>query len=96
MKYVQIFSSKMAPTLKRNEMVVYPVHVVLLNCSLRFRRRLIESDFTQKVFLPVQCAEEEIVEDLVKGDTTYETYSCSNEKTLLPSDAVRLTSSQKS
>lgn len=50
---VQIYSDKTATTLKANALIAYPIHAVLLNCSLRHRRYLIDNGYTLVVFLPV-------------------------------------------
>lgn len=46
-------------------------------------------------FLPVQCAENQSVEELVRKDTTYAPYSCSGGSRVLLSGSKRLTSSPK-
>lgn len=48
---LQLYSDKIATTMKRGAFVMYPVHVVLLNFTAEFRRHLIDSDRTLLGFL---------------------------------------------
>lgn len=74
-------------------LVLYPVDAVLLNCLMRFKPQLLKRCFTLVGSLPVQCAEEECVENPMRQDTTYVTHNCYDGISVLHSDSVQLTSS---
>lgn len=90
--YDQIFPNETATNLKSSGWVAHSVHSVLLNCSGPFRRCLFERGFKRIAFPPVEYAEEDSVDELVKENTTYATYNRSDGNTVLLSDGVRLTS----
>lgn len=65
--FVQLFSGKKATTLKSTDLVVYPVHVILLNFSTRRRQRLISNEYMLVVILP-ECYSDEQLEGEGRGD----------------------------
>lgn len=62
-RFVQVFSDKTATSLISSALVAYPAHVVLLNFSEEYKKKLIQSKQSLLEFLPVETDKSEGVRE---------------------------------
>lgn len=73
-------------------LVAYPVHVALLNFSKKYGKRLIQSEYTSVLFLPVEIRKSEVISTENIEGTHVVKYGSSTFQVLDTGELVQLTS----